>query len=123
MTERTRQRKKADGMDIDFARHVIRASFASGRVLGDLVVFSKAHMNPKEHKPFGMGIAKALYEMQEATMGKALRRLSGAGSGSRGSDREIRPVLAARPGSPLWRGKRGEVSGSSLMLGLMASQG
>lgn len=58
-------------MDIEFARHVVRASFASGRILGELVQSSKAYQAPEAHKPFAIGLAKAIHEMQEATMNKA----------------------------------------------------
>jgi hypothetical protein len=58
-------------MDIGFARQAIRAAFSSERELDYLIHLSKAHLEPDEHKEFLLGIARAIAEINAATIDKA----------------------------------------------------
>lgn len=51
-------------MDINIARHVIRASFRSGQELENLLGFLKNHCDPSEYKAFATAIATAVASIQ-----------------------------------------------------------
>jgi hypothetical protein len=59
-------------MDIDFARHTIRAAFRAGVELQESLPLSKERLGPEEQKEFALGIAEAIYGIAVATMNKAL---------------------------------------------------
>jgi hypothetical protein len=58
-------------MDIDFARLAIRAGFSAGRELENLIHITKVSWEPGAHREFTLGIARAIAEIQNATMNKA----------------------------------------------------
>lgn len=60
-----------NSMDIDFARLAIRAGFGAGRELETLIHITKERWEPAAHKEFTLGIARAIAEIQDATMNKA----------------------------------------------------
>lgn len=59
-------------MDIDLARHAIRAAFRSAGELQELLKLSKERLNPEEYKDFASGIAEAIAAITFAVTNKAL---------------------------------------------------
>jgi len=59
-------------MEIDLARHVVRAAFRSSRELGDLLPFLKEHLNAKECEGYAKTIASAVAAIQVAVLNKLM---------------------------------------------------
>lgn len=59
-------------MDIDLARHMIRAAFRNARDLGDLLQLLKEQLGPEEYKDIALGIAEAIDTIGVALTNKAL---------------------------------------------------
>ena len=59
-------------MDIEFARHVIRAAFRSAGELQELLRISKSRLSPEEYKDFSSGIATAIGQITLDVTNKAL---------------------------------------------------
>jgi hypothetical protein len=59
-------------MDIDLARHVVRAGFRAGRELEALLAVVKQGTEPEEYASFRRAVATAIHEIQEATLKKAM---------------------------------------------------
>jgi hypothetical protein len=59
-------------MDINLARHVIRAAFRNARELSDLMRLLKAHCDAEEYKDYALGIAEAIDGINVALTNKVL---------------------------------------------------
>lgn len=59
-------------MDIEFARHAIRAAFRSAGELQELLQFSKERLPPEEYRDFSSGIATAIGQITLDVTNKAL---------------------------------------------------
>jgi hypothetical protein len=59
-------------MDLDLARHVVRAGFRAGRELEALLGAVKRGTAPEEYATFARAVATAIHEIQEATLNKAI---------------------------------------------------
>ena len=60
-------------MEIDVARHVVRAVFRCGRELEELLHLLKAHCEPEEYKINAHGIATAIHTMHVEVMERAFQ--------------------------------------------------
>jgi hypothetical protein len=59
-------------MEIDFARHAVRAAFRAGGELQELLQLSKERLGREEQEDFALGVADAIYGIAVAVTNKAL---------------------------------------------------
>lgn len=64
--------KQETMMDIEFARHAIKAAFRSAGELQALLQLSKERLTPEEYKDFSSGIAMAIGQITVNVANKAL---------------------------------------------------